>query len=302
MRLIQGGGSKLEAALEEVAGRVEAKLDDVLPEPKGPEARLAEAMRYAIFGRAKRFRPFLAIECGRLFNVDPQAMLRVAAAIECVHTYSLIHDDLPCMDDDPMRRGRASVHVKFDEATAVLAGDALLTFGFEILASPETHTDPRVRIALVSGLARAIGPAGMVGGQMIDLEAETKPLDVGAITRLQRMKTGALIVFACEASAHMAHAKEDLRLALNAYAHDLGLAFQITDDLLDATGTVESLGKTTGKDAKAGKATFVSVMGLERAREQAGLLATQAVRHLDHFDQRADLLRSVPEFLLNRTQ
>lgn len=287
-------------AFQAVQARVEGTLDAVLPKPAGPERRVLEAMRYAVFGDAKRLRPFLAVESGRLFGVEEAQMLRVAAAVECLHTYSLIHDDLPCMDDDPLRRGRAATHIAFDEAVAVLAGDALLTFSFDLLADPETHDDPSRRVNLVRALAHAAGYAGMVGGQMIDLDAEGAPADVAAVARLQRLKTGALISFACEAGAIMGGAGEEATQALYAYAHDLGLCFQITDDLLDAEGSSEDLGKTAGKDEASGKATFVSLMGLERARNQAQTLARQAVAHLDVFDERATSLRALPDFVLTR--
>jgi farnesyl diphosphate synthase len=211
-----------------------------------------------------------------------------------------VHDDLPAMDDSDLRRGRPTCHRQFDEATAVLAGDGLLTIAFEVLAHPDTHGDPAVRSELVGGLARAAGPAGMVGGQMIDLIAETMPLDIGAITRLQRMKTGALIAFACEAGAILAKAPSELRLALRGYAHDLGLAFQIADDLLDVEGSAAETGKPVGADAAAGKATFVSVLGVERARAQAELLIGQAVAHLDLFEERAELLRQAARFVITR--
>jgi farnesyl diphosphate synthase len=237
----------------------------------------------------------------RLFGVAQGNALQVAAAIEMVHAYSLIHDDLPAMDNSDLRRGRPTCHKRFDEATAVLAGDGLLTMAFEVLSHPDTHGDPAVRCELVSALATAAGPAGMVGGQMIDLIAERLPLDIGAITRLQRMKTGALIAFACEAGAILATAAGELRIALRGYAHDLGLAFQIADDLLDVEGSAAETGKPVGADAAAGKATFVSLLGLERARAQAGLLVDQAVAHLDLFEQRAELLRQVARFVINRS-
>jgi len=229
-----------------------------------------------------------------------RSALQVAAAIEMVHAYSLIHDDLPAMDNSDLRRGRPTSHKRFDEATAVLAGDGLLTMAFEALADPDTHGDAAVRIELVGALAAAAGAAGMVGGQMIDLIVEKQPLDIGAITRLQRMKTGALIAFSCEAGAILAKAAAELRLALRGYAHDLGLAFQIADDLLDIEGSSAETGKPIGADAAAGKATFVSILGVERARAQAELLVEQAVAHLDLFEERAELLRQVARFVVNR--
>jgi farnesyl diphosphate synthase len=218
-----------------------------------------------------------------------------------VHAYSLIHDDLPAMDNSDLRRGRPTCHKQFDDATAVLAGDGLQTMAFEILAHPDTHGDPGVRCELVTALATAAGAAGMVGGQMIDLIAETQTLDMGEITRLQRMKTGALIAFSCEAGAILAKATSDQRLALRGYAHDLGLAFQIADDLLDVEGSAEATGKPVGADAAAGKATFVSILGVERARDQAELLVAQAVTHLDIFEERADLLRQIARFVVTRS-
>src|SRR6185369_10801386 len=231
---------------------------------------------YSALAPGKRLRPLLVLAGARLFSVHRRSALQVAAAIEMVHAYSLVHDDLPAMDDSDLRRGRATAHKQFDEATAILAGDGLLTLAFEVLSHPETHPDGGVRAELVHALAVAGGAAGMVGGQMIDLSAENMTLDIGAITRLQRMKTGAIIAFSCEAGAILGHAGPQARHALNAYAHDLGLAFQIVDDLLDAEGTAESIGKPAGADAAAGKATFVSILGLERARDQARLLGEQA--------------------------
>jgi farnesyl diphosphate synthase len=275
-------------------------LDGLLKAPPGLEARVYEAMRYSALAPGKRLRPLLVLASSRLFGVAQGSALQVAAAIEMVHAYSLIHDDLPAMDDSDLRRGRPTCHKAFDEATAVLAGDGLLTMAFEVLSHPGTHGSPSVRCELVSALATAAGSAGMVGGQMIDLIAETTTLDIGAITRLQRMKTGALIAFACEAGAILAKASHELRTALRGYAHDLGLAFQIADDLLDVEGSAEETGKPVGADAAAGKATFVSILGVERARAQAELLIGQAVAHLDLFEQRAELLRQVARFVIDR--
>ena len=291
---------QFDAVLDEARTAVEATLAALLPRPEGPEARVAEAMRYAIMAGGKRFRPFLVCESASLFGVHKGAALRAAAAIECVHTYSLVHDDLPCMDDDDLRRGLPTVHRKFDEATAVLAGDALLTLAFEILADRDTHELAEVRVELVRRLALASGAHGMVGGQMIDLASEGKQLDIGAITRLQQLKTGALIAFSCEAGAVLGRAPRERRHALRAYAHDMGLAFQIADDLLDVEGEAATLGKATGKDAEAGKATFVSILGVERARDQARMLSEQAIQHLDLFDEKADLLRQAARFVITR--
>jgi farnesyl diphosphate synthase len=278
----------------------DAVLDRLLAVPPGLEARVYEAMRYSALSPGKRLRPLLVLASSQLFGVARRSALQVAAAVEMVHAYSLIHDDLPAMDDSDLRRGRPTNHRQFDEATAVLAGDGLLTMAFEVLADPDTHGDAAVRVELVGALASAAGAAGMVGGQMIDLIAETQHLDIGAITRLQRMKTGALIAFSCEAGAILAKAASELRLALRGYAHDLGLAFQIADDLLDVEGSAAEIGKPVGADAAAGKATFVSILGIERARAQAELLINQAVAHLDLFEERAELLRQVARFVVNR--
>ena len=272
----------------------------MLPRVEGPEARLFEAMRYAITAGGKRFRPFLVCESAKLFGLHKGSALRVAAAVECIHTYSLVHDDLPCMDDDDLRRGQPTVHRKFDEATAVLVGDALQTLAFDILADRDTHELAEVRIELVRRLAAASGGHGMVGGQMIDLATEGRRVDMGGITRLQQLKTGALIAFSCEAGAVLGRAPRERRHALRAYAHDMGLAFQITDDLLDVEGEAEIIGKTAGKDEAAGKATFVSILGVERARAQAAMLSEQAIQHLDLFDEKADLLRQAAAFVINR--
>ena len=290
----------LPAALEQAGRMTDAALDKVLVLPPGRESRVYQAMRYSALAPGKRLRPFLVLASATLFGVAQRCALQVAAAVEMVHAYSLVHDDLPAMDNSDLRRGRPTNHKQFDEATAVLAGDGLLTMAFEVLADPDTHGDPGVRAALVGALASAAGPAGMVGGQMIDLIAEKQPLDIGAITRLQRMKTGALIAFSCEAGAILAKAAPELRLALRGYAHDLGLAFQIADDLLDVEGSSAETGKPVGADAAAGKATFVSILGIERARAQAELLINQAVAHLDLFEERAELLRQVARFVVNR--
>ncbi len=279
----------------------DALIERLLAVPEGLEARVYEAMRYSALAPGKRLRPLLVLGGARLFGVARRSALQVAAAIEMVHAYSLIHDDLPAMDNSELRRGRPTCHKRFDEATAVLAGDGLLTIAFEVLAHHDTHGDPAVRCELVSALATASGGAGMVGGQMIDLIAERQPLDIGAITRLQRMKTGALIAFSCEAGAILAKAAGEPRTALRGYAHDLGLAFQIADDLLDVEGSPAETGKPVGADAAAGKVTFVSILGVERARAQAGLLVDQAVAHLDLFEQRADLLQQVARFVITRS-
>jgi farnesyl diphosphate synthase len=278
----------------------DAVLDRLLAVPPGLEARVYEAMRYSALAPGKRLRAVMALASARLFGVARRSALQVAAAIEMVHAYSMIHDDLPGMDNSDLRRGRPTSHKQFDEATAILAGDGLLTMAFEVLAHPDTHGDPAVRCELVANLAVAAGAAGMVGGQMIDLIAEKRPLDIGAISRLQRMKTGALIAFSCESGAILAKAAVELRTALRGYAHDLGLAYQIADDLLDVEGSAEEVGKPVGADADAGKATFVSILGAERARAQAELLVNQAITHLDLFEGRAELLRQVARYVVTR--
>jgi farnesyl diphosphate synthase len=288
------------SAMDFAAQAVERMMDRLLPRGGDPEAKLFEAMRYSVLGGGKRLRAFMVMAGATLFGVSTQAALRVAAAVEFVHAYSLIHDDLPAMDDDDFRRGKPSCHRQFDEATAILAGDALQALAFEVLAHEDTHGDPAVRIQLIAGLAQAIGPHGMVAGQMVDMDAAGKSLSMGEITRLQRLKTGALISFACSAGAILAKASEPARHALVAYAHDVGLAFQITDDLLDVEGRPEETGKTPGKDVAAGKATFVSLMGLERARDQASLLAEQSGRHLDMFGDKAELLKQAAHFVVDR--
>ena len=282
------------------ASLTDAVLDRLLMAPPGLEARVYDAMRYSALAPGKRLRPLLVLAGARLFGVARHSALQVAAAIEMVHAYSLIHDDLPAMDNSDLRRGRPTCHKEFDEATAVLAGDGLLTMAFDLLSHSDTHGDPAVRCELVSALALAAGATGMVGGQMIDLIAETRRLDIGAITRLQRMKTGALIAFACEAGAILAKAANELRTALRGYAHDLGLAFQIADDLLDVEGSAAETGKPVGADAAAGKATFVSILGVDRARAQAELLVGQAIAHLELFEDKAELLRQVARFVVNR--
>ncbi|MEN9873271.1 MAG: hypothetical protein RL186_168 [Pseudomonadota bacterium] len=290
----------LEQRLEETADRVTVALDTLIPRVQGPESQLMSAMRYAALGGGKRLRPFLVLETGRLFGVDERCLLRVGAALECIHTYSLIHDDLPCMDDDDMRRGRPTVHIAYDEATAILAGDALLTIAFEILADPQTHTDPGIRIALVARLAEAAGARGMVGGQMMDMIAHQLGDDIAAVARMQRLKTGALISYAVEVGALMGRASDEARNALTAYAHDLGLAFQITDDLLDVEGNPDDAGKAVQKDKDKGKSTFVSLMGVEGAKQRVQLLGEQAKQHIAIFGSRAQYLSQVVDSIMAR--
>jgi farnesyl diphosphate synthase len=286
--------------LADNAQAVEEELDHLLMMDDRPESRLIEAMRYSTLGGGKRVRPFLVMASSQLFNVARNCALRVASAVEMVHCYSLIHDDLPAMDNDDLRRGRPTCHVEYDEATAILAGDALLTRAFEVLGQPATHSDPQVRCDLVTELARAVGVDGMVGGQVLDLMAEHEALTLPEITRLQRLKTGKLIGFSCESGAILGKAPEPARSALRAYAHDLGLSFQIIDDLLDVEGNADEVGKKTHKDDTAGKATFVSLMGIERARAQANMLAEQAARHLELFEEKADPLRALARFVVDR--
>ena len=282
------------------AEAVEEALDMLLPVDDSPEGRVTEAMRYGVLNGGKRIRPFMVCAAAALFNVGETCALRAAAAVEMVHSYSLVHDDLPAMDDDDLRRGQPTCHIKFDEATAILAGDALLTKAFEVLADEQTHSDTAVRAELVFELAKAIGDEGMVGGQMFDLMAEERTLGLPEITHLQRLKTGKLIGYSCEAGAILGKAPEPARQALRGYAHDLGLAFQIVDDLLDVEGDEAEMGKKVGKDEAAGKATFVSLMGADRARGQADMLAAQASKHLDLFAEKADPLRNLAQFVINR--
>ena len=290
---------KLQQAMEDCQEKVNKTISSLLPQTDLAEAPLFDAMRYAALGKGKRLRPFMVLESARVFGVDQGRARRVAAAAEFVHCYSLVHDDLPAMDDADTRRGKPSLHKAYDEATAILAGDALLTIAFEILSDPETHEDPRVRIELVANLAGAIGMHGMVGGQMLDLIGEKQEFDVGTISRLQRMKTGKLIAFCCEAGAILGKANPAHRQSLRNYAHDLGLAFQVTDDLLDVESTEEETGKPVQQDAK--KATFVSTMGPTQARSRAEMLVEQSISHLRVFDGgRVDLLKDLAYYVLER--
>ena len=290
----------LQESMSEVTAAVNRTLDRLLPKPEMAEAPLFDAMRHGVLAGGKRLRPFLVVQSANLFNVDTARSRRVAAAVEFLHCYSLIHDDLPAMDNASLRRGQPTVHRQFDEATAILAGDGLISLAFEVLADPETHEDPRVRCELVRALAHAAGPQGMVGGQMLDLVGEKQAFDLGTISRLQRLKTGKLIAFACEAGAILGKAGEPQRKALAQYAYDLGLAFQVTDDILDVEADPQDTGKDTGQDAQAGKATFVSTMGKEEARRRAEMLVEQAIRHLKIFEGRADILRELAYYVLKR--
>ncbi|HUN50219.1 MAG TPA: farnesyl diphosphate synthase [Candidatus Sulfotelmatobacter sp.] len=303
--LVASTQMELSAAMAHVASVVEAALDALLPENDGPEGRLAEAMRYATLGGGKRLRAFLVMQSAALFKVSETCAARVAASIEMLHAYSLVHDDLPAMDDDDLRRGKPSTHKAFDEATAILAGDALQARAFEVLAEEDTHSEPLARCELVAALGGAAGGRGMAGGQMIDmlapgLIAAGEPLDGPAVTRLQALKTGRLIQFSAEAGAILGRAPVMQRHLLAGYGRDLGAAFQIADDLLDAEGSAEETGKRTGKDQAAGKATMVAVLGIERARLQADMLARQAAAHLDSFGGRAALLRALAAFVVAR--
>lgn len=286
--------------LTEIADRVTVALDQLIPPAQGPEADLMRAMRHSALANGKRMRPFYVIETGAIFDAPEKSLLRTAAALECVHSYSLIHDDLPCMDDDDFRRGQPTVHKAFNEATAVLAGDALLTLAFKILANRETHQDPHIRLKLLERLSDNAGALGMVGGQMIDMLEEESPRDLNTITRMQRLKTGALISYSVEAGAIIGGANEAERQALHGFAHDLGLAYQISDDLLDATGEEVDVGKPLRTDESAGKANFVTLMGVEQARERVRLLAAQAKEHLAIFRNRANILLQSVDFVLDR--
>ena len=292
--------SLLPDALNQIAADIDHQFEMLLAVPNDPRARLYEAMRHAAIGGGKRLRPLLVIASCALFNIDRQAALRVATAIECIHVYSLIHDDLPCMDDDDLRRGKPTVHKAYDEATAVLAGDSLHALAFDILADETTHSDPFVRNQLILELARASGPDGMAGGQMMDIEANPATFDLQMITRLQQLKTGALIGFCVEAGAIMGRLPPEGRTALRGYARDIGLAFQIADDILDVEGDVAVAGKALHKDAAAGKATFLSLLGLDRAKAQAHALVDQAIAHLGSFGSEADLLRAIARYTVER--
>ena len=290
----------LEAAIEQVAAEIDAEFDQLLPIPDDARAPLFEAMRYAAIGGGKRLRPLLLIATAGIFHVDRDTAVRVAAAIEAIHVYSLVHDDLPCMDDDDMRRGKPTTHKAFGDATAVLAGDSLHALAFEILASPRTHADPFVRSELIATLAVASGPDGMAGGQMMDLEAEKMTFDLPTITRLQALKTGALIAASVEMGAILGHVPPEGRTHLHGYARDVGLAFQIVDDIMDVEGDEALAGKALNKDAQAGKETFVSLMGLDRAKQQAAMLVDQSLSHLAGYGSEADLLRAIARFVLER--
>lgn len=291
---------QLKAALKEVSAEMDRRFDALLPVPNDPRADLYRAMRHATIGGGKRLRPLLVFATARLFDVARDAAGRVATALEAIHVYSLIHDDLPAMDDDDLRHGKATVHKAFDEATAILAGDCLHALAFEVLADPATHPDPFVRAELIADLARASGPSGMAGGQAMDLKADGTRFDLNTVTRLQQMKTGALIGAAVEGGAILGRVPPEGRRHLRGYAHDLGLAFQIVDDLLDVEGDEELAGKKLRKDGEQGKETFVSLLGVERARQQSRMLVDQAIDHLRSYGEEAELLRAIARFVIDR--
>ena len=305
-KLATGSGpDSLPRAIAAAAAMLDSALEDILPRPNGPQGRVQEAMRYATFAGGKRLRPFLVLHSARLFGVDDRHALRVGSAIEVLHTYSLVHDDLPCMDDDDLRRGRPTTHIAFDEMTAVLAGDALLTIAFEILADAATHPSADVRIALVARLAEASGHDGMIGGQIIDMLADSLNAKNGGfglddVINLQRLKTGQLFEFSCEAGPLLGQAPAEDRARLRAYAREMGVVFQITDDLLDVTSTAEKTGKAVGKDAEMGKATLVTLLGVDGARAEAGKRAKAAIAALGPHASRSPELSGLPLFLLDR--
>lgn len=292
-------------ALKSTQSDVENAMGTLLPPPgegaaRDPAHRVMDAMRYALFAGGKRLRPFLVAEAAGLFGVPRAQSLRVGTALEALHTYSLVHDDLPCMDDDDLRRGQPTVHKAYDEATAVLTGDALLTFAFEVIAEPATHPEPGVRAELALALARGAGTLGMIGGQMMDMQAADADRDADYVVYLQKRKTGALFAFACEAGAILGEAGDKARTILRDYADDFGLAFQIADDLIDLLGTTEMAGKAVGKDAEQGKATLVGLKGEAWARSETERLAQSAAARLQNFGAEADNLRCLPFYLLDR--
>lgn len=289
-----------EEALARFAEAVEAQLAELLPDSDGPENRLFAAMSYAVLGAGKYLRPYLVEASASMFGVPAARRRRTGAAVEMIHAYSLVHDDLPSMDDDDLRRGLPSCHRAFDEATAILAGDSLLALAFQTLTEESTHPDPSVRCELAGALAAAAGPHGMVGGQMIDLRSEHAAVDVEAALRLARLKTGALISFSAAAGAILGAAGPDARRALESFGLEFGLAFQIVDDLLDVEGDETRLGKRVGKDAAAGKATVVSLLGVAGARREVRRIGASARAHLDPFGDRARELRAVTDYALAR--
>jgi len=287
-------------SLVQVAADIDQLFEHILELPSDRSARLFDAMRHAAIGGGKRLRPLLACASADLFTVPRDRSVRAGLAVECIHVHSLIHDDLPCMDDDALRRGKPTVHVAFDEATAVLAGDSLLALAFEVLCDPRTHPNPEVRCELSRDLARAAGARGMAGGQMLDLLPLEQPSDIEEIARLQRLKTGALIGWSVESGAVLSQANAEDRTSLRGYAQNLGLAFQIADDLLDVSGDPNAVGKALRKDVAQGKATFVTLLGEDRARRQAAMLIEQAIEHLRNFGQAAELLAAIARFSISR--
>ena len=292
--------SEFQSTIKETAGLIETALDGFIPSRDGPLGRVADAMRWGALDGGKRLRPFLVIASADMFGAPRARSIRVGCAVEMIHCYSLIHDDLPAMDDSDLRRGRPSVHKKFDDATAILAGDALLTQAFEVLADEATHPDGAVRCALALELARASGKEGMVGGQMIDIYAEQKTFDLAGIEELQRLKTGALIRFGAVGGGVVGEGTDDEVAALTAYAEDLGLAFQIVDDILDATQDAETLGKPAGQDAEMDKATFIKLLGMDGAKSKAAELVESCKAHLDRFGEAAAPLKGAADFVFQR--
>ena len=302
MNLVDTSGSRLGDAFKQVQGEIDSVFDAFLPVPPDTRTRLVESMRYATIGGGKRVRPLLVVSTAEMYGVDRDAALRAGAAVEAIHVYSLIHDDLPCMDDDDLRHGKPTVHKVYDEATAVLAGDALHALAFEILADAGTHADPFVRVELIATLGKASGMDGMAGGQIMDMIADEEGVDydLHTITRLQQLKTGALLAASVEMGAILGRVPPESRAHLRAYARDIGLAFQIADDLLDVTGDQDKAGKALRKDAEQGKQTFVTLMGVDKAREQARALVDQAVAHLANHGSEADTLRALARFIVER--
>ncbi|MBR5130761.1 MAG: polyprenyl synthetase family protein [Alphaproteobacteria bacterium] len=294
--------TNLKTKLEETRTLIDGHLDSLLPLPIGKEKRVCEAMRYSILGGGKALRPFLVLIISDILGVKQQNALNVACALEMVHTYSLIHDDLPAMDNDTMRRGKPTNHIQFDEATAILAGDALLTKAFEILSMHQTHSDATIRCKLISYLAKAAGTSGMIGGQMMDLIGEKTPLALDEIERMQALKTGALLKYACTTPAIMAQENGAIFKALETYANAIGLMFQITDDILDIEGDSLVVGKTLGKDAIARKSTFVSVLGLDTAKENIKILAHKAENAIACFGEKSEPLKQTIHFILTRNK
>lgn len=292
--------SSLAEAFERVQAEVDAAFDAILPVPKDARSQLVEAMRYAAIGGGKRVRPMLLTATAELFGVSRTAAINAACAVEAIHCYSLIHDDLPCMDNDELRHGKPTVHKAFDEATAVLAGDSLHALAFDILTQPDTSTDPFVRAELVGCLARASGHDGMAGGQMMDMASDDEDYDLQQVTRLQQLKTGALLAASVELGAILGRLSPEGRGPLRAYARDIGLAFQITDDLLDVEGDEEAAGKALRKDERQGKTTFVTLMGAEKARAQARMLVDQAAGHLAGYGEEGRLLQALARFIVER--